>query len=436
MLQLTRTALGLPLAMPLFGAQMVGSQVIRSRFGHDKAGREAGVGIADEMQSFLQLGEGLGQGMMDLTLAVADPRTAVRLGVDFAQRSSEAFRLFFPGRNVGPALTEIVNKAEVFLLVKENRRILGIPSTDPLPLLELVGRAYELDPFPALWAVEGLGHEYGASFWRQEIVPEGILTEEALADLPDKSLLMLHAGIGLSFAQHLLQDLSSSTPSAEIQRVVARIIELCHANSRSGYVGAALESIGLVTRTFHPKLVPAVDRAFREVAAEAVGYYWHGVGRAIYFLPPNFLPCSDWRTFETARRESPDELARRNAFAGLAWAFVMVNQRQPGILADLLIAPHGEELARDDAFSNGVASSIIMRVDTTPEAAFIAAFNEFQPDDARAALVDRWNRLVRLPAEKAVNVFHPILKARDQLGTVFQYQDFSAMINRDLDEDD
>jgi len=341
-----------------------------------------------------------------------------------AERGAEALRLFPTGTGALAALAELRNKGEVFLLVKGVSLLLGIrPDEFPLPLLSLVGRSYQLGPFPALWAVEGLGHDYAQSYWTQGRVPRGLLTVPSDPALPAPSLCMLNAGLGLSFAQHLLDGLAMAPTAAEVHRAVAEIVGLCRDNARPGYLGAAYESLGLVTRLFESPRVTAVDQALRSIAPEVRSYFWHGVGRALYFAPESFLPFSLWPTYGSACREAPDPMARRNAVAGLTWAAVLVNQRQPEILSTLLVEPHGAELAQrglEDAFVNGVASSIVMRCATTPGAPFIAAFCDYSPASPAGARL--WDRLVRRPCTAARRVLYPRLAAANRLGDVFHYQ--------------
>jgi hypothetical protein len=153
-----------------------------------------------------------------------------------------------------------------------------------------------------------------------------------------------------------------------------------------------------------------------------LGYFWHGVGRAIYFLPINILPFygSIWHAYEMAQREATDEFAWRNALAGLAWGVTMVNIRQPAIMAHLL-QQHGEDLSENAAFSYGVASSLMMRYDTTPDAPFIMPFYQYQPDATDPGLVWLWNSQVRQPAQEALQTYYPILKQRSRLGELFRY---------------
>lgn len=445
MREIAKSMLSLSLALPVLGAQQAARMLSpgprRSRGHRDRPVTEPLDTVADAARKRLggsfervyRTGAAFQEALLDtagqsLTPGLLDPFTWARLAGDMAQRSAEGLRLMFSGTAGLDALREVQNKAEVYVLVRGVAEILGIPQEFPLPLYDLLRKAYDLDPFQTLWAVEGLGHDYGQSYWKEGIVPRGILTGPRTRELPAKSLLMLHAGIGLAFAEHLLDETDRRTSFEEIRRLVAEDVRLCRENSRPGYLGAAYESLGLVTRLFHgQRLTATVDRALREVAPEVVGFFWHGAGRAIYFLPQNFLPCSTWQTFEMARREAPDELARLNAVAGVSWAVTLVNQRQPEILANLVVGPHGDQLAPDGAFSNGVASAVIMRADTTPDAALTQVFLDYRPSRSDTRLRRLWDELVRRPAELGLHVYYPIFKEQDALGDLFHYGDLARL---------
>jgi hypothetical protein len=439
MRDLAKSMLSLSLALPVLGVQQAARLLGPARRGQpvtqplDTVTDAARRRLAGPFERVYRTGALVQESLLDvagqaLTPDLLDPATWARIAGDMAERSAEGLRLILSGSAGLAALREVQNKAEVFVLVREVSEILGIPQEFPLPLDELLRKAYDLSPFQALWAVEGLGHDYAKSYLDQDIVPRGLLTGPRTWDLPVKSLLMLHAGIGLAFAEYLLDKTGRRTSFEEIRRLVAEDVRLCRENSRPGYLGAAYESLGLVTRLFHgSNLAASVDRALREVAPEVVGYFWHGVGRAIYFLPQNFLPCSTWQTFEMARREAPDELARLNAVAGTAWAVILVNQRQPEILAELVVGPHGDQLAHDGAFSNGVASAVIMRADTTPGAPLTQVFLDYRPSRSDARLVRLWDELVRRPAELGLEVYYPIFKAHDALGDLFHYGDLARV---------
>src|SRR5262249_11421336 len=171
----------------------------------------------------------------------------------------------------------------------------------------------------------------------------------------------LHAGMGLSFANRLLETIKPGSPGGRVREVLGQFVELCKENSTNGYQGAAYESLGLVARNLYPHMVRSIDQQLSAIHGDLVGYFWHGVGRAIYFAPTNFWPDgrSPDRGVEMALRVSPHEVARLNSLAGLTWALTLVNIRQPEIMQSLL-KRQGRLLNEDGAFSNGLSSAIII----------------------------------------------------------------------------
>src|SRR5207247_2010096 len=133
-------------------------------------------------------------------------------------------------------------------LVKHVETLLAIPGGE-FPLNDLVEKAYALGDYPDLWVVEGLGHNYAAAVWKPGSVLRNLLTNDRAASaLPAKSLMMMHAGLGLALAERLLNAVTPYSRVSEIQGVIAEFITLCRENSRPGYVGASFESLGLVAR--------------------------------------------------------------------------------------------------------------------------------------------------------------------------------------------
>ncbi len=372
--------------------------------------------------SLFQIGDKLQRDAIGQASAwLRDPRQAAGLAHRWIDQIEEGLQILGRGAG-GVAGEETVNKSRVFLLVLTVGKSLGIPQQGLFPLDQFVDRAYGLDDFSALWAVEGLGHDYAESRWPAESLPRQLLSEEEQPQLPAASLLMLHAGIGLSFAQRELRDLTEDNSTEAIESAVATVVELCRANSRAGFAGAALESLGLQAYAFHSQAMALrVGEAVAAVAPEAVGFYWHGVGRALYFdIPVAFLPCSGWSGFERARALAPDEAAMLGMWAGLAWAWTLVNQRNPEILASLLVSPHGEQLAENSAFANGVASSTLMRQVTTPGAEFVRPFFDYLPEEETAAT--RWRELVGEPCERAIRECLPQLEKERRLDELFCYR--------------
>jgi hypothetical protein len=166
-------------------------------------------------------------------------------------------------------------------------------------------------------------------------------------------------------------------------------------------------------------MVGVVDKHLREIAPHVLGYFWHGVGRSLYFLPLFFVPglLSPWLAIE---REAPYELALLNMMAGLAWATTIVNVRQPELMENF-ISMNGERVARTPGFTNGLMSTLIMGIDITPNDQYILEFLEYRPRRSDQRLVQLWDALVAQPAREAVYRIHPILQKHERLGEVFQY---------------
>jgi hypothetical protein len=340
--------------------------------------------------------------------------------------------LFIPESDRRAAMLDFGNKREIFELVPSVSGLLHLPPPGTyVPLTELVARAYSLEPFPALWAVEGLGKYYADTFWQGNAVPQKVLTDESVKDLPPKSLTMLHAGIGMSFASHLLKTVTPHSRVSEIRKVLEEFVTLCKENSREGYTGCALESLGLATRTFYPEMVPIVDRQLLEIDRDVVGYFWHGVGRAIYFNPGLLLPVcgSPWQGIELCWREARHEVALLNAIAGMAWAVTLVNMRSPEVMEHLL-SGHGNQLSEGDAFSNGISSSLVMRYDTTPDDPNITPFCQHLPDPSDPRRVELWDREVKGPCQQALREYYPVLKEHNRLEEVFRYQSLPQLVER------
>jgi enamine deaminase RidA (YjgF/YER057c/UK114 family) len=234
---------------------------------------------------------------------------------------------------------------------------------------------------------------------------------------------MLHAGLGLFLADWLLgtgtPTLVVDSPPSLFRAVIERFMNLAVDNAARGYLGPVIESLGLVSRELYPALVGSVARSLREVAPDLSGYYWHGVGRALYFSRRYFVPAlgTAWSSIDNDVQNTEDQ---NNTMAGLAWAVTLVNMRQPEIIENILwnnirVSP------LQDAFSNGVASAVLVRQETTPEAQFIAELCNHHPRESRVR--ELWNRLVSSPCKLALYQYYPQLQAHHALGEVFRYRD-------------
>jgi hypothetical protein len=423
---LTKSSLGYTWAMSLFGLRQAANLLAprRANSAFYSVAQAAEDELGDLLFGAFQIGDEVQRGATNLffdimTLRALDPRYVSNLTSQVADQAQDTLRTFSSAEGVRLAWQELRNNYEVFNLVKNVSHLLHIPPGDrPFELGRLVRDAYALGAYPDLWAVEGLGHDYALRFWGKGPV-RGILTDVDPEVLPAKSLTMMHAGMGLAFAEQLLKTVTPFDPAESIRDMLRRFVTLVDENARPGYEGAAYESLGLVTRFWHAQMVNVVGEHLAAVAPRALDYFWHGVGRALYFLPLYFVPglLSPWLAVE---REAPDALAFHNMTAGLSWATTIVNVRQPEIMENFL-RTEGGRAARTPAFTNGVMSSLIMGIDITPGDPYIVEFLEHRPDASDTRTAKNWDRLVAGPGREAVYHIHPVLQRHERLGEVFRY---------------
>jgi hypothetical protein len=360
-----------------------------------------------------------------------NPRGMMRASLDAVRISAEALKLILPGQVSRVVWQEVKNKLQAFDLFENVDSVLSLSDGTDFPLTKLVEKTRALEAYRAVWATEGLGHYYTEMCWDRTGTPKDLLRNSDADALPVNSLTALHAGMGLSLANRLLKTIRSSDSESEMRVVLTKLLDLCRHNSRSGYIGVAYEALGLVTRNLYPQLVQVIDRQLKEIDERLVGYFWHGVGRAIYFAPTNFLPfnSSPWRAVEMTEREPPHEIGRLNALAGLVWAMMLVNIRQPEIL-ETLLRHHGNRLSQSDALSNGVSSAIMIWCDSTADDSCLAALCQHRPEPSDPNFNELWAEQVLRAGRNALQRFYPVIREHDCLGEVFQYQSLLELVGR------
>ena len=366
-----------------------------------------------------------------ITFDALNPRGMMRASLDMMRLSAEALKLLLPGQVSRVVWQEFKNKLQAFDLFENVDSVLSLSAGTDVPLTKLIEKTRALDAYQAVWATEGVGHYHTEMCWDRTGTPKDLLRSSDADALPVKSLTALHAGMGLSLANRLLKTIRSSDSESEIRVMLKKLLDLCRHNSRSGYVGVAYEALGLVTRNLYPHLVQVVDRQLEEIDERLVGYFWHGVGRAIYFAPTNFLPfnSSPWRAVEMTEREPPHEIGRLNALAGLVWAMMLVNIRQPEIL-ETMVRHHGTKFSQGDALSNGVSSAIMIWRDSTADDSCIAALCQHRPEPSDPDFNQLWTEQVLRAGRNALQRFYPVIRAHDCLGEVFQYQSLPELVGR------
>ena len=302
----------------------------------------------------------------------------------------------------------------------------SLPPNGEYPIDEMLDRMYSRGDYPTLWYIEGLGERYAHAHMDDEESIHGLLNSGQGLNIPDKAQLMLHAGMGITFAKHCVSKLNPCSSEGEIAEALKEFLDLCDENSQERYKGAAVESLGLVSRTWYGQMVNLIYGQLLKLDKAASEFFWHGAGRAMYFAPMYMLPgFSPW---QAVTAEPPDEISRKNARAGVAWAFTIVNVRQPAIHANFL-RNRNFEVSGDDAYSNGTYSTLLMAGEMFPGHAYVKAFSEFKPDANDQPAVDAWNRFIGPDADARLARYRKVLKDSNKMGEVFRYHSLPEYID-------
>jgi hypothetical protein len=382
--------------------------------------------LSDVAWATCRLGDAAQRNAVDLLfdLAGGDVREALARLARWTEVAADGVRSFGDSRSLALGWRRAQNNFEVYNLVKNRRAALPVDARGDVDLAAAIDQAYALGPYADLWAVEGLGHDYSA--WQlARGATRGILIDGPAASLPSGSLTMMHAGLGLALAERMLPRLTPWATQQQFGSVLVDYSDACAAHGRPGFRRAAWESLGLVARTWHPRLVSGLGAACQVRDDGVAGFFWHGAGRALYFLPAYIVPVlSPWTA---AQSEAPHELAQRNLIAGVAWAWTLVNIRHPAILAGLFEAIDGPLQA--DAVTNGIMSAMVVAIDTTPNDPYVVGVANHAPA-ATPATVTAWNAILRPAAEIVLNRLHPVLQESGVLDEVFHYVELNVLADR------
>jgi hypothetical protein len=439
MTQVAKSLVGLPWAASLFGAQQFanllsedGGRKVGTAFYSVTEAVEEQFGNSPVLFGINQLGDDLQRSVIDfafdlLRLKPFDPNWLGHTASGVIQESLNAVRALTPGGNLSSTCDVLRNTFAVINLVNRAPTMLDL-SPGEVRLQEAVDRSYAIGgDFAALWLIEGLGKEYANRNWSDSRPVSGLLTSGQGAALCKECLLMMHAGLGISFAGHIVRTLTPHSSASDIDAALTQFVSLVRANARPGYEGPAYESLGLVTRTWYPQVVPVIGPRLWSLDQEVLQYFWHGVGRAVYFDPRYLVPGAT--AFHGIQREAPHELGLLNGMAGAAWAFTLVNIRQPEIALNLLRV-HSGILGTNDAFTNGLISTLLMASAVLPSDPNADRFCRYQPPAGDPGVVDAWDRWIGTPSERAMREYFSVLENRGLLGEVFRYQNLDELVNR------
>ena len=309
--------------------------------------------------------------------------TAVRAGVAGLRRVAGAGPLGLP-------LTELEAKLQVFGLFHWAEESAGVAGCGGGDLDRAVQGALRLDPFEAIWVLEGLGYARGPAAARPGLGPgHGV---------PHRWWIPLHTGTGMALAEHTLAGIGGGRGEAVVRRRVAALAELCGELSAPGYALATFEPFGFMVKMLESRLLRPVGAALAGLDPALAAAYWHGAGRGYYFAA---YAGSAVRGMTAAWRSAPGPAEALEALTGAAWALTLVNLPRPAVVAAGLAAAR-ERLpgAARPALSDGVASAVRLWHHGRGIDPVLAAFLDHR--EPRGSGAAAWEELAVLPCRRAL----------------------------------
>lgn len=306
------------------------------------------------------------------------------------------------------AWLELNRTVASFRFFRLGSQLLGARGRKP-PLSSLVDGLRRKGLYSSLWAVEGVGYERAEERGASSTVLGGGVT----AALPAGSLVPLNVGAGLALAR---AGVSGDRLRQGAHRVISRLLEEIELSSSSGCAGVGVEAIGLHTRTLLPSYLPAVDDALRRQAAETRAWFWHGVGRAQYFLFPRALfGGPGWPGWARVAAEAPDEDALRPAQAGFVWALCLVNTGEPAVI-EAFLRQYGGELDQE-VFEHGLVGTALVWHAWAGMDPRLRRLLDHRPGTTGL----RWDDRVRQPVQRGLKNVAPALEQDRRFERLFLF---------------
>ena len=344
------------------------------------------------------------------------------------------------GRELGANVREFGGKLVAYYLVR--LRTQPRAARGECGLASLVAETYRRDPKHTAFLLERLCYDYvkglrragraghAGHAGRAGDIPRHLLDGEAASALPEQSLILLHAGMGMALTEILLLPLRPDSPASTFDAALDSFAEQVEANARPDFAAVAFESLGLMVRRFIPRIHGAVEACLRARDARLAAYYWHGAGRAIYFLPGLFhpFPGTARRGLEICRHEPLEPGHRLDALAGFCFASTMINLRHPELVARLLPFLGPGEI---EALASGVAGALLTRHHTSPDEPgvreFLRPLAERRTGPAASVLAGLWEEEVRGPCAEALDRAYPLLRARGELASLARHRPLGSL---------
>lgn len=218
-------------------------------------------------------------------------------------------------------------------------------------LATAVERAASAGAFRGLWRAEGAGYAWGEGRgW------DGEAARDELASVPPGAWLPVHSGLGLALA--------AATVGGELRRgALRRLVDEHWQRAQElalpGFAAAVAEGLGLAVRAIRPSLLDEVAIALPGDGDDRSDLFWHGVGRALVFVPSAaFAAAPDGAALDEALA-APAGAPRDNALAGVAWAGTLIDVARPAAVRRRFRAA-AERLPDVEPFAHGVVSALVL----------------------------------------------------------------------------
>jgi predicted unusual protein kinase regulating ubiquinone biosynthesis (AarF/ABC1/UbiB family) len=273
-----------------------------------------------------------------------------------------------------------------------------------------------VDPYYALWAMEGWGFSIarGNSDVQKNKMGSSL---EVTFSVETHDWAAVLVGQSLACARQLLL-----REPLSISSVVSSFLEACSLRCPPSCAGVAAEALGFAVRTLRPDSEQDVATALAEQCRVFLPFFWHGVGRAIYFLFPRILEenSARWISLTRAIVGIESSLAKNNLLAGFAWPLFLVNIRHPEILAHFL-SEHGVGLLHEDGFVHGMSTAIRVWVAWAGNDKHLQRLKSFGQRNCGRDFAFLWQRYIFEPAVEAVEKWKPLAQEPTFYVKLFRY---------------
>lgn len=299
------------------------------------------------------------------------------------------------------------------------------------PLRERIKKIAALDSYHSLWSTEGLGYEEAEAAWQNNQKPTFLLIPEPNMVLPEGSIVAFYVGMCLSTAKHYLQSSDKHSTVSTLKERIGNFIDLTENSCPQGCEKVAADALGLVVRTLFPSKLIEIDDILQKIAPHMLAYYWHGVGRGLYFnFPPALFSQEEHSiALECVNQEPPHEIGKLNTLAGFARPLALVNIRHPAIL-NAFLQRHSSQIYDQDAFVNGIATSILLWRTWAGNDHYLKAFMNYQSEGTILDSKVRWVNLIKKHCLEVLKRHNKILKKTKRYGEIFCYQPLSILAER------